>query len=48
MIGDSSLRGAEVLICYPENLSREVCCLPEAHIGDMKKRILGMTKLEEH
>lgn len=47
MIGDSSLRGTEVLICHPENLSSKVCCLPEAHIGDVKKRILGMIKLEE-
>lgn len=44
---DSFLRGTEVLICHPGDLSREVCWLPEARIEDMKKRILGMIKLEE-
>jgi len=30
--GDSVLRGMEMPICCPDNLSREVCCLPEACI----------------
>ena len=40
VFGHSLLRGTEVPIYHPNNLSREFCCLPDC-IQDIKKRILG-------
>lgn len=48
VIGDSSLRGTEVPICRPDNLSREVCCLPGAHSRDIARRLLSLVKLEDY
>lgn len=46
VIGDSVLRGTEVPICLPNNLSIEVCCLLGTYIQDIEKRIPGRIKLE--
>ncbi|KAK4807100.1 hypothetical protein QYF61_018441 [Mycteria americana] len=39
VIGDSLLRGTEAPICHPDNFSREVCCLPGAHIRNITERL---------
>ena len=44
VIGDSLLRGTEVPICCPDNLSKEVCYLSGACMWDLTKRIFGMIK----
>jgi len=33
---------------HPVNLSREVCCLPGAHIWNIKKKILSMIKPDDY
>lgn len=48
VIGHCSLRGTEALICHPDSILREVCCLPEACIHDITKRILSLVKPEDY
>lgn len=42
--GDSTLRGTEVPICCPVNLSRKVFCLSRVHTGKIKKTLPGLIK----
>ncbi|XP_060129222.1 uncharacterized protein LOC132591937 [Zootoca vivipara] len=44
VIGDSLLRGTEAVICGPDKMSREVCCLPGAKIKDVTERLQGIIK----
>uniref|UniRef100_A0A670JHM6 SGNH hydrolase-type esterase domain-containing protein n=1 Tax=Podarcis muralis TaxID=64176 RepID=A0A670JHM6_PODMU len=44
VIGDSLLRGTEAVICGPDKMSREVCCLPGAKIQDVTERLQGIIK----
>lgn len=44
VIGDSFLRGTEVPIFQSDNISGEVCCLPEAHFCDVMERLLSLVK----
>uniref|UniRef100_A0A672URF4 SGNH hydrolase-type esterase domain-containing protein n=1 Tax=Strigops habroptila TaxID=2489341 RepID=A0A672URF4_STRHB len=39
VVGDSTLKGTEALICRPDPVSREVCCLPGAQIRDVTERL---------
>lgn len=48
VIGESVLNGNDTLVCCLDNLSKEVCCLPGAHICDIRKRIPGMIKPEDY
>jgi len=48
VIGDSSQRGTEAPIYSPDNLSREDCCLPEARICDITKRLPSLVGPEDY
>ena len=48
VIGDSLLRGTEAPICRPDNLSREVCCLPGARVRDVRKALPQLIKPEDY
>ena len=48
VIGDSLLRGTEAPICCPDNLSREVCCLPGACVRDVRKALPQLIKPEDY
>jgi len=45
VVGDSLLSGAEAPICYPESLSREVCCLSGAHVKDVTERLVVFSSI---
>lgn len=49
VIGDSSLTEIEAPICHPDNVSREVCCLPAwSPIHNNAKRLRSLGKLGDH
>ena len=48
VVGDSLLRGTETVICRPDKMSREVCCLPGARIHDVTERLTRLIKPSEH
>uniref|UniRef100_A0A493TN05 SGNH hydrolase-type esterase domain-containing protein n=1 Tax=Anas platyrhynchos platyrhynchos TaxID=8840 RepID=A0A493TN05_ANAPP len=48
VIGDSLLRGTEAPICRPDNLSREVCCLPGGRVRDLRKALPQLIKLDDY
>uniref|UniRef100_A0A493TS73 Uncharacterized protein n=1 Tax=Anas platyrhynchos platyrhynchos TaxID=8840 RepID=A0A493TS73_ANAPP len=48
VIRDSLLRGTEAPICRPDNLSREVCCLPGARVRDVRKALPQLIKPEDY
>lgn len=43
-MGASTLRGTEELICWPDTLSRKVCCLPRTWIRDVTEKLLSVVK----
>lgn len=48
IIGESLLGGTEVPLCCPDILSRDMCCLPGAHIRDIRKALPQLIKLEDY
>ena len=42
VVRDSLLWGMEGSICSPDPTSRELCCLPGAHIRDIARKVLGL------
>jgi len=44
VVGDSLLRGTEAIVCGPDKMSREVCCLPGAKIRDVTERLTRLVK----
>ena len=42
LVGDSLLWGMEGSICSPDPTSRELCCLPGAHIRDITRKVPGL------
>lgn len=46
--GDFMLGGTEAPIFQLDNVSREVCCLPEACILDIKKSLTDLIKPEDY
>uniref|UniRef100_A0A8B9C455 SGNH hydrolase-type esterase domain-containing protein n=1 Tax=Anser brachyrhynchus TaxID=132585 RepID=A0A8B9C455_9AVES len=46
--GDSLFGGTEAPVCSPDNLSREVCCLPGAHVRDVRNALPQLIKPEDY
>lgn len=42
------MRSTEAAIYHLDNLSREVCCLPGAHVRDVKESLLCLIKHENY
>ena len=47
-MGDSIVRGTEGPICRPDLFHREVCCLPEARIKDLKAKLPGLVRPKDY
>jgi len=48
VVGSSLLRATEAPICHPDALSREVCCLPQAHIRDVTKSLPSLVSSNDY
>jgi len=46
--GDSLLKGAEGLICRPDPLHRDVCCLLGARVKDVRKKLSSLVRLSDY
>ena len=47
-MGDSTLRGIEGPICRPDPLHREVCCLPEDRVKDLKAKLPALVRPNDY
>ena len=48
VVGNSLLRETEALICRPDTLSREVCCLLAARIRDVTDRLPSLVQSTDY
>jgi len=48
MVGDSLLRGTEGPICRPDLSHQEVCCLPEAWVRDVTRKLPGLVRSTDY
>jgi len=48
VIGDSFLKVTEDPICRPDPPHREVCCLPEAWVRDITRKLAGLVRSSDY
>ena len=48
VVGDSLLRGTEGPICWPDPTRREVCCLPQARVRDISRKLPGLIQPSDY